>query len=205
MMKVLTSDAIKDPTAVERRVRREIELRKTKHEQDNETRKLSREDRHTKDSEKRADDVARTGIHCVLFRVDHLTHPAHRFKVNKVAQQLELTGIVIRHPRANIVIAEGGLSAIKKYKRLMTVRINWQDTTPPRNPSLPPGATEATPAEMPDLSDNKCELIWEGELRNRNFKFWIGERDATNDAEARKLLGKSAENFWRLAVRSHLD
>ena len=204
MMKVLTSDAIKDPTAVERRVRREIEARKNKHELDNETRKLSKEERHQKDSEKRAADVAKTGIHCCLFRIENLSNPSHRFKVNKTAQQLELTGIVILHPRANIVIVEGGLQAIKKYKRLMTVRIDWTDNS--RSAAIRAGNREmlgeADEREPEDLSANRCELVWEGELRTRNFKSWVGEREANNDAAARKFLGKNAENFWRLAVRS---
>ena len=205
MMKVLTSDAIKDPTAVERRVRREIEARKNKHEQDNEARQLTKEERHMKESEKRATDVAKTGIHCCLFRIENLSNPSHRFKVNKTAQQLELTGIVIMHPKTNIVIVEGGLQAIKKYKRLLTVRINWTDNS--RNATIREANREilGDQPEPEDLSDNRCELIWEGEVRTRNFKSWIGEREATNDAAARKFLGKGAENFWRLAVRSNIS
>ena len=56
--------------------------------------------------------------------------------------------------------------------------------------------------EPADLSANTCNLVWEGELRSRNFKIWVGECEASNDAAARKWLGKGAENFWRLAVQS---
>jgi U4/U6 small nuclear ribonucleoprotein PRP3 len=202
LMKVLTSEAVKDPTAVERRVRREIDNRKNKHEQENEARKLTKEERHVKDSEKREADVLRTGLHCCLFRIANLSNPSHRFKINKTAQQLELTGIVILHPKTNIVIVEGGLPAIKKYKRLMTVRTNWTDNS--RNTTIRRGNQEilGDQPEPEDLSGNTCELIWEGELKNRNFKIWVGEREAANDAAARKWLGKGAENYWRLAVRS---
>jgi U4/U6 small nuclear ribonucleoprotein PRP3 len=202
MMKVLTSEAIQDPTAVERRVRREIEARKEKHEQDNEARKLTKEQRHQKDSERRVADVAKTGLHCCLFRVENLGNPSHRFKVNKTAQQLELTGIIIHHPKTNIVVVEGGLQAIKKYKRLLTVRINWTDNS--RNATIREGNREmlGDQPEPEDLSGNRCELVWEGELRTRNFKTWIGEREASNDADARRFLGKNAENFWKLAVRT---
>lgn len=202
LMKVLTSEAVKDPTAVERRVKREIDTRKNKHEQDNEARKLTKEEKHAKESEKRAADVLRTGLHCCLFRIANLSNGSHRHKVSMNAKQLELTGIVILNPRTNIVIVEGGMSAIKKYKRLMTVRINWTDNS--RNPTIAKGNQEmlGDEPEPEDLSGNTCELIWEGELRTRNFKKWIGEREASNDAAARKWLGKGAENFWRLAVRS---
>jgi U4/U6 small nuclear ribonucleoprotein PRP3 len=202
LMKVLTSEAVKDPTAVERRVRKEIETRKNKHEQDNEARKLTKEEKHAKESEKRAADVLRTGLHCCLFRIANLSNGSHRYKVSMTAQQLELTGIIILNPRTNIVIVEGGMPAIKKYKRLMMVRINWTDSS--RNPTIAKGNQEmlGDQPEPEDLSGNTCELVWEGELRSRNFKKWIGEREASNDAAARKWLGKPAENFWRLAVRS---
>jgi U4/U6 small nuclear ribonucleoprotein PRP3 len=202
LMKVLTSEAVRDPTAVERRVRREIDIRKNKHEQDNEARKLTKEEKHAKDSEKRAADIAKTGIHCCLFRIANLSNPSHRFKVLKNAQQLELSGIVILHPRTNIVIVEGGLQAIKRYKRLMTVRIDWTDNG--QNSIMRQSDSKAGVAssELEDLSGNTCELIWEGELRTSNFKKWIGIREASNDAAARQWLGKGAENFWRLAVRS---
>ena len=202
LMQVLTSEAVKDPTSVERRVKKEIDARKNKHEQDNEARKLTNEEKHAKQSEKRAADVLRTGLHCCLFRIANLSNPRHRHKIRTNAAQLELTGIVILNPRTNIVIVEGGMSAIKKYKRLMTARINWTDNS--RNPTIAKGNQEMLEdePEPEDLSGNTCELVWEGELSTRNFKRWIGEREASNDAAARKWLGKGAENFWRLAVRS---
>jgi U4/U6 small nuclear ribonucleoprotein PRP3 len=200
MMTVLTSEAVKDPTAVERRIRKEVDARKNKHEQDNEGRKLTKEERHAKESEKRAADVLRTGLHCCLFRVANLSNPSHVFKIDQNARQLELTGIVIMNPRTNIVVVEGGLPAIKKYKRLMTVRIDWTDNS--RSRDIAKGNQEMLEEEPADLSANTCDLVWEGELRSRNFKIWVGEREASNDAAARKWLGKGAENFWRLAVRS---
>jgi len=200
LMKVLTSEAVKDPTAVERRVRKEVDARKNKHEQDNEARKLTKEERHVKEAEKRAADVLRTGLHCCLFRIANLSNPSHVFKIDQNARQLELTGIVIMNPRTNIVVVEGGLPAIKKYKRLMTVRIDWTDNS--RSRVIAKGNQEMLEDEPEDLSANTCDLVWEGELRSRNFKIWVGEREASNDAAARKWLGKGAENFWRLAVRS---
>ena len=202
LMRVLTSEAVRDPTAVEQRVRKEVDLRKTKHEDDNQGRKLTKEERHAKDSEKREADVVRTGLHCCLFRVDNLSNPAHLWKIKRNAQQLELTGIIILNPRTNIVIVEGGLPAINRYKRLMTVRMNWTDNS--RNATMAQGNREILGDQPPieDLSNNSCQLIWEGELKARNFKVWVGEREANNDIAARKWLGKGAEYFWRLAVRS---
>jgi U4/U6 small nuclear ribonucleoprotein PRP3 len=49
LMKVLTSDAVQDPTKVEARVRREVQARADKHEQDNSERKLTAEQRKEKE------------------------------------------------------------------------------------------------------------------------------------------------------------
>lgn len=52
LMKVLTSDAVQDPTKVEAKVRREVQNRADKHEQDNEARKLTPEERKQKEYQK---------------------------------------------------------------------------------------------------------------------------------------------------------
>ena len=52
LMKVLTSDAVQDPTKVEAKVRREVQNRADKHEQDNQERKLTPEERAEKERQK---------------------------------------------------------------------------------------------------------------------------------------------------------
>jgi U4/U6 small nuclear ribonucleoprotein PRP3 len=52
-MRVLTSDAVQDPTRVEARVRREVALRKHTHEKMNASRKLSPDSRRVKIEEKK--------------------------------------------------------------------------------------------------------------------------------------------------------
>jgi U4/U6 small nuclear ribonucleoprotein PRP3 len=204
LMQVLTSEAVKDPTAVERQVKRAVEARKQKHEQDNEARKLTKEELHAKDAEKREADVEHTGIHCCLFRIASLSNGRHIWRIKKEAQQLDMTGIIIINPRTNIVIVEGGLKAIKHYKRLMLGRIKWTENA--RSSLIARGNAEVlagqTAEEEVDLSGNKCELVWEGELRARNFAKWVGEREANNDVAVRNFLGKNAEAFWKLAIRS---
>ena len=49
LMKVLTSDAVQDPTKIENRVKREVALRAHKHEKDNTDRKLTAEERKEKE------------------------------------------------------------------------------------------------------------------------------------------------------------
>ena len=66
-MKVLTSDAVQDPTKVEAKVRREVALRKRGHEKMNEERKLTDEQRREKIENKKVEEEKR-GIFGAVFK-----------------------------------------------------------------------------------------------------------------------------------------
>lgn len=66
-MKVLTSDAVQDPTRVEARVRREVAMRKHTHEKMNAERKLEPEERRAKIEEKKVAEESK-GLVGALFR-----------------------------------------------------------------------------------------------------------------------------------------
>jgi U4/U6 small nuclear ribonucleoprotein PRP3 len=67
LMKVLTSDAVQDPTKVEARVRREVALRKHQHEKMNAERKLTDEQRREKIETKKLEEE-RKGLVAALFK-----------------------------------------------------------------------------------------------------------------------------------------
>lgn len=67
LMKVLTSDAIQDPTRVEARVRREVAMRKHNHEKMNTERKLTDEQRREKIESKKVDEEKK-GIQGAVFK-----------------------------------------------------------------------------------------------------------------------------------------
>jgi U4/U6 small nuclear ribonucleoprotein PRP3 len=66
-MKVLTSDAVQDPTKVEARVRREVAVRKHTHEKMNAERKLTDEQRREKLEKKKAAEDDK-GIYGAIFK-----------------------------------------------------------------------------------------------------------------------------------------
>jgi len=70
-MKVLTSDAIQDPTRVEARVRREVAMRKHTHEKMNSERKLTDEQRREKKENKKVDEEKK-GIFGAVYKYVHL-------------------------------------------------------------------------------------------------------------------------------------
>lgn len=67
LMRVLTSDAVQDPTRVEARVRREVAMRKHGHEKMNAERKLTDEQRREKVENKKTDEEKK-GIYGAVFK-----------------------------------------------------------------------------------------------------------------------------------------
>ena len=67
LMKVLTSDAVQDPTRVEARVRREVAMRKHGHEKMNAERKLTDDQRREKIETKKVDEEKK-GIFGAVFK-----------------------------------------------------------------------------------------------------------------------------------------
>ena len=205
LMRVLGESAVLDPTLIEQRVTREIEERAQKHEQMNEERKLTKEERAEKLATQQAGDAAR-GIHTSVYKIDSLANGRHRFKISKNAEQNALTGICILHPKFNLVIVEGGQHSINFFKKLMLNRIDWTENSAPN--SVREGNKEALAqwlqaedekGELKDLGLNKCTLVWEGEEKTRAFRKW-GSRVCETDSAAKEALARAKmESFWTLA------
>lgn len=225
MMRVLGEQAVKDPTAVEARVNREIAQRAADHEKHNRERQLTKEQRAEKLKQQQAGDEAK-GVHIAVFRVDNLSSSKHRFQVDINAKQNALTGLVVLHPEMNLVIVEGGAHSIAAYKKLMLNRIKWTENTMPLSAASGPSTfvgnndgtskgkgteenraarwldpmDEAT-GQLKDLGSNRCVLVWEGLEGRRRFRRW-GSRACETDGEAREVLGRGnvgMENMWTLA------
>ncbi|TRX92796.1 hypothetical protein FHL15_006202 [Xylaria flabelliformis] len=205
LMRVLGEEAVKDPTAVEARVNREIADRHAKHMETNEDRKLTKEQRHEKLARNQEKDLAK-GVHMLAFKVTSLVNGQHRFKINKNAEQNDLKGIVIMHPKQSLIIVEGGEHSIKQYKKLMLNRIDWTENAPPRDRAAAQNDStrdwlkaEDEKEELKDLALNKCQLLFEGEVKSRAFHAFKS-RVCETDAEARQALSRAKlESFWNMA------
>lgn len=205
LMRVLGEEAVKDPTAVEARVNREIAARYQAHIEMNEQRKLTKEQLHEKLAMNQEKDAAK-GIHLLVFKIDILANGSHRFKIAKNAEQNALTGVCIMHPRFSLVVVEGGDHSIRHYRKLMLQRIDWTENSSTR---IKEGTkadalqdwlkAEDETGELKDLSSNKCVLVFEGEAKARAFRKW-GSKVCETDSAARLVLQRSKmENFWALA------
>ncbi|KAF8455246.1 pre-mRNA processing factor 3-domain-containing protein [Kalaharituber pfeilii] len=227
MMRVMGEEAVKNPTAVEARVDREIAERKNKHLQANEERKLTKEQKLEKLQQNREKDVQK-GIFCLVFRIENLSSGKLMFKINKFAEQYGINGICILNPKFNLVVAEGGEYAITKYKKLFMQRIDWTDSGGGggRGASVEVGvAGEGSDDEMgntggvggsavastvdngtkseidkkQDLSNNKCTLVWEGQVKTLGFRKFT-TKPCPTDALAKEALSRAKmENYWTVA------
>lgn len=205
LMRVLGEEAVKDPTAVEARVNREIAARHEAHVETNEERKLTKEQRHEKLALNQEKDAAK-GIHVLVFKINNLANGAHRFKIGKNAEQMALTGVCVIHPRFCLVIVEGGEHSIRQYRKLMLNRIDWTENSPTRVKEGTKAEAlqdwlkaEDEKGELKDLALNKCELLFEGEQKSRAFRKWGSKVCETDNAARDALTRAKMENFWTMA------
>ena len=93
LMRVLTDEATADPTAVEREVREQMKERADAHEDRNLARMLTPAERKEKKMRKLFDDPnagGETQVH--VYRVESMSNPRNKFKVDINAQENHLTG-----------------------------------------------------------------------------------------------------------------
>lgn len=223
LMKVLTSEAVADPTKMEARVRREVAARKEIHEKTNLDNQLTPEERKAKIDEKKEKDASQ-GIYTLVFKIRHLVSPSHKFKVRKNALQLGLTGMAIFEKSFALVVVEGGQKSIKAYRRLMTVRLDWTDPGRPKADSLDDlqdlaeavgrTSSSASPDTVSvvnskeqeeiasiDWSENYCRIIFEGPVRESHFRFGFKAHYCDHESGAKEALGPKLASFWDLAKR----
>ena len=203
-IRVLGDQAFLDPSKYEQKVVAQIQARQAAHEQRNQERKLTKEQRTAKVTAKlqaKVDKATQSGqIHVALFYVKNMSHPYHRTKVDLNAQQWLITGGVLECPIASCVIVEGSPQAIQKYIRLMTVRMNWV--------SGPDGATslEEMDDEVQDDGStavshkfdptNRCELVWQGMVVKRHFSHFSFQSTETPEQCRKILRQKGLAHYW---------
>jgi len=132
-MNILADSAVQDPSQIERKVRRAYEERYKKMMMENEKNKLTKEQKADKIKKKFEKDIKKDCKAC-LFKITNLFDRKNKFKIDKNAQQLYLTGVCITNKRNNVekitsfVYVEGGPLALKKFKILLLRRIKWENS-----------------------------------------------------------------------------
>ncbi|KAJ8558526.1 hypothetical protein K7X08_034055 [Anisodus acutangulus] len=191
LMKVLGSEATQDPTKLEMEIRSAAAEREQAHVDRNIARKLTPDERREKKERKLFDDpnIAPETIVSV-YKINDLSHPQTRFKVDVNAQENRLTGCAVILEGNTVVVVEGGKKSIKRYGKLMLRRIDWAAA----------GKKEDGEGEVEDKPLNKCVLVWQGSVAKSSFnRFFV--YDCRTEAAARKVFADAGvPHYWDLAV-----
>lgn len=160
-MKILGDQAVADPSKVEMKVMEQVQKRQLSHEMRNLAAKLTPAEKRAKMIRRNQEDTSRL-VHTAVYRVNDLSNPRHRFKVDVNAQQYFLSGTVVLCPEGdcNIVVVEGGPRGIRRFMRLMLYRINWSEKVIPRSEDQTEPAEDGNAADQgmdEDESDDENE------------------------------------------------
>lgn len=208
VMRVYGEMAVKDPTRVEALVNRQIRDRKETHEEANASRALTKEQKAEKRQGKAAANAA-MGLNMTVYRITlnkETLLNKHRYLINMNAQQRsDITGVVLVGPSICLAVVEAGEHSTKQYQKLMLRRIKWQAIL------AGGGDIEHAPADdVPDgdgivdkSADQTCQMLWQGQVRERRFKKWGGLREVETELQAVDALKRfKLETFWTLAKSS---
>jgi len=141
-------------------------------------------------------------------RIKYLTNGRHKFKVRETAKKDHLSGVCIFNPNFALVLVEGVDKGIKHYKQLLLNRIDWTEQARPlgegdgddEDEDADAGDKTEENGDSPDMAENRCELIWEGEVQERTFKQFRA-RHSESDTSAKQWLTPKWEGMWDLAKR----
>ena len=172
LARVLGADGAADPTAVEAEVRRQMAERAAAHEDRNLAAALTPAERRAKKAAKLAaggggggGDDGTVGVAVYGIAGPALAaSPKLRFKVRANAVDLHLAGTAAATPAGAVVVVEGGPRALRKFKRLMTARIDW---AVPDGGGVAAAAVEADPPE--GWAPSRCVVAWEGGVADPAF------------------------------------
>lgn len=221
MYRVLTQEAVADPTKIEARVRKEMMARERAHLRANDERKLTDEQRKEKIEKQKEKDESK-GIYAAVFKVRYLSDGGQRFKVRKNAEQNGLSGVLVFNKNFNLIYVEGGQKGVRAYTKLMMDRIKWTEASAARNapaagtpgpdgdeagaggesshnPFQPAVDGNGETEEPHNLADNYCYLVWEGQQKERSFREFR-PKACPSDAIAKEFLA-TQQGLWDVAKR----
>lgn len=205
IMRVLGTEAVAGPSSVEAKVRSQMAARQKKHDQHNQERALTAQQKKEKKARKFREDTS-VEVHIAVFRAGDLADNQRLYKVMKNAEQYHLTGRAIVQPDCNVVIVEGGPRGIKKYTRLMLHRIQWG------NAEDEDGMDDGDDSEGEDADaeagassgkgTHKCTLVWKGTSDKHAFKEFLKVVSVTETAARKHLAEKGVAHYWDLCKKS---
>ncbi|XP_044461922.1 protein RDM16-like isoform X2 [Mangifera indica] len=191
LMKVLGSEATQDPTRLEKEIRSAAAEREQAHIDRNIARKLTPAERREKKERKLFDDSTSLDTTVSVYKINDLSHPKTRFKVDVNAHENRLTGCVVITEGISVVVVEGGSKSIKRYGKLMLRRIDWAKAV---------NEEDEDEDEISEKPVNKCMLVWQGSAAKPSFNRFSVHECMTEAAAKKVFADAGVAHYWDLAV-----
>lgn len=214
LMLVLGKEAVSGPSLIEQSVKAQVAQRLQDHQDRNEARKLTPEERQQKNISKWTKNIGEK-LEVSVYLIFKKVHGKNKFKISKNAQQLHLGGFFIQsfipsdegryHP--SLVVVEGSHKAVKRFDRLMLSRIDWKESSEETAP------TDNTNDVLPDESSSDdddslnqqsvCKRIFKG-IDSANKKFnnkwsFLAARDVQSVHAF--LQDRNSMHYWDTLLR----
>eukprot|EP00920_Eleutheroschizon_duboscqi_P027053 GHVT01066203.1.p1 GENE.GHVT01066203.1~~GHVT01066203.1.p1 ORF type:complete len:545 (+),score=139.69 GHVT01066203.1:308-1942(+) len=207
LMRVLGDSAIADPSKVERQVRQQMEERIKAHNERNEARRLTPEQRAVKHVAKWNQDVT-TGVQVLLFILRDNPSSRSLWKMSQNAEQLHLSGrCVVTLDGPTAVVVEGGVRAVKRFRRLMLRRIRWrgeEEEEDDANDEHGSDDEEGKPGGHTRAGGGLCCLVWEGLVKSRTFTGWKAIQAETELEAVKVFKTVRATHYWEI-IKAYRD
>ncbi|KAL4569218.1 hypothetical protein LXL04_024853 [Taraxacum kok-saghyz] len=192
LMKVLGSEATQDPTRLEMEIRSAAAEREQAHVDRNIARKLTPAERREKKERKLFDDNNTLETIVSVYKINDLSHPQTRFKVDVNAQENRLSGCAVISEGVCVVVVEGGAKSVKRYQKLMLKRINWAAAVKEEEMEEDEGDD--------DKVKNKCVLVWQGSVAKPSFHRFLVHECRTENAGRKVFSDAGVGHYWDLAL-----
>ena len=196
LMKVLGSEATQDPTKLEKEIRTAAAEREQAHTDRNAARKLTPAEKREKKERKLFDDSTTIETIVSVYKINKLSHPKTRFKVEMNARENRLTGCSVMTDEMSVVVVEGKSKAIKRYGKLMLRRINWAEAVKKDEKE----GEEEDDDEEENGENNKCWLVWQGSVAKPSFHRFLVQECLTESAAKKVFTDAGVAHYWDLAV-----
>ncbi|CAA7015683.1 unnamed protein product [Microthlaspi erraticum] len=193
LMKVLGSEATQDPTKLEKEIRTAAAEREQAHTDRNAARKLTPAEKRDKKVRKLFDDPTSAETIVSVYKINKLSHPKTRFKVEMNARQNMLTGCSVMTDDMSVVVVEGKSKAIKRYGKVMLKRIKWEE-------AVKKEGEEEDDEEDEDGGNNKCWLVWQGIVGKPSFHRFHVQECLTESAAKKVFSDAGVSHYWDLAL-----
>ena len=234
LMNSLINDSVAEPSELERRVREEMRLRVEGHERANAERKLSVEGKKEKAKRKMKEKALDAAIHVHVYAVRRglgVGRVRYLLDVNTMQWNLTGVGVFIRQSEAgggggghsgddernglSVVVVEGGPKGLRRFQRLMLVRIDWKKEVERAKAEGGGGSSEMEGMSEDDSEDEdegvehrntrECALVWQGVVAKAAF-LRFGFEVCRSEAQARAVFSQlGVVHYFDIARQTNLD